>query len=248
MAGDWIKVETVTPDKPEVWLIAEKLDLSPDEVLGKLIRIWVWADQQTYNGDAGSVTRALLDRVTGCVGFADALLEAGWLRSESHGLVFPNFDRHNGKSAKRRSLTKKRTEAWRDAPSVTRASPEKRREEKSNTPPTPSKKRKKKAGVVDLPDIPAELDSPEFKVIWSEWQRHRTEKRQTLTPTAVRRQLKELAKMGADRAVAAIGHSITQGWTGIFEPGVQAAAQSGESAIDRHIRELESQTQEHQDE
>jgi len=162
-------------------------------------------------------------------------------------LVFPNFDRHNGKSAKRRSLTKKRTEAWRDAPSVTRASPEKRREEKSkNTPPTPSKK--KKAGVVDLPDIPTELDSPEFKVIWSEWQRHRKEKRQTLTPTAVRRQLKELAKIGKERAISAIEYSISQSWTGIYEPGVQAAAQSGESAIDRHIRELESQTQEHQDE
>ncbi len=40
MAGDWIKVQHVTPDKPEVWQIADRLDIDPDAVVGKLIRVW----------------------------------------------------------------------------------------------------------------------------------------------------------------------------------------------------------------
>ena len=33
MAGDWIKFEIATPDKPEVWEIAESLDIDPDAVI-----------------------------------------------------------------------------------------------------------------------------------------------------------------------------------------------------------------------
>jgi hypothetical protein len=40
MAGDWIKIEISTPDKPEVAIIAECLKIDPDAVVGKLFRIW----------------------------------------------------------------------------------------------------------------------------------------------------------------------------------------------------------------
>ena len=39
MAGDWLKVEVATPDKPEIWLIAEELQIDPDAVVGKLLRV-----------------------------------------------------------------------------------------------------------------------------------------------------------------------------------------------------------------
>lgn len=58
MASSWIKVEVITPDKPEIFQIAEILNIDPDAVLGKLVRIWAWADQQTIDGNAGSVTQA----------------------------------------------------------------------------------------------------------------------------------------------------------------------------------------------
>jgi hypothetical protein len=137
MAGDWIKVQTCTPDKPEVHLIAEQLGIDPDAVTGKLIRIWCWADQQTIDGNAVSVTKTLLDRVACVTGFAQCLLKVGWLVETDSGFQFPNFDRHNGNSAKTRALSAKRTEKHRktapvcNAPSVTTALPEKRREEKS---------------------------------------------------------------------------------------------------------------------
>ena len=143
MAGDWIKVQTCTPDKPEVHMIAEKLGIDPDAVTGKLIRIWCWADQQTIDGNARSVTKTLLDRVTGVTGFAEMLIEVGWLMPTDVGFAFPNFDRHNGNSAKTRASVAKRVEKHRKTPvandsqcnalTVTSALPEKRREEKSNS-------------------------------------------------------------------------------------------------------------------
>lgn len=109
MAGDWLKIECSTPDKPEVFLIAERLGFNDsDSVVGKLLRVWIWADQQTEDGNAPSVTKALLDRVAGAPGFADAMIETGWLRPAKTGFVFPNFDRHNGRTAKNRAQTAKR--------------------------------------------------------------------------------------------------------------------------------------------
>lgn len=69
----------------------------------------------------------------------------------------------------------------------------------------------------DAKPLPPELDVPEFRAAWAEWERHRREKRQRLTATARSRQLARLTAMGANRAVAAIEHSIANGWTGIFE-------------------------------
>ena len=108
MAGEWIKIESVTPDKPEVFQMAEILGIDPDAVVGKLLRIWVWADQQTIDGNARGVTRALLDRLTSAAGFADALVSVGWLVDTDDGLTFPRFGEHNGKTAKSRALGAKR--------------------------------------------------------------------------------------------------------------------------------------------
>ncbi|WGL96473.1 DnaT-like ssDNA-binding domain-containing protein [Arsenophonus nasoniae] len=108
MASSWIKVEVITPDKPEIYQIAEILSIDPDAVLGKLIRIWAWADLQTLDGNAGSVTKSVLDRLTFVTGFADALIQVGWMREIDGKLILPNFDRHNGESSKKRALTNRR--------------------------------------------------------------------------------------------------------------------------------------------
>jgi hypothetical protein len=124
MAGDWIKLEIATSDKPEVWQIGESLGIDPDAVVGKLIRVWAWFDQQTLDGNAKgnatsvttgnaasvtkSATMALLDRKVGVTGFCAAMISVGWMLDDSGALTLPNFDRHNGKTAKTRALTAKR--------------------------------------------------------------------------------------------------------------------------------------------
>jgi hypothetical protein len=108
MAGNWIKFETSTSDKPEVWQIAESLGIDPDAVVGKLLRIWAWFDDQTESGNAPVTVAALLDRRVGVSGFVSAMVSAGWMTQKSGVLTLPNFDRHNGETAKSRALTAKR--------------------------------------------------------------------------------------------------------------------------------------------
>ncbi len=66
MAGDWIKIESVMPDKPEVGVIAEELGIDHDAVIGKLVRFWIWADQQSVDGNALSVTFAFHSVIRKC--------------------------------------------------------------------------------------------------------------------------------------------------------------------------------------
>jgi len=80
----------------------------------------------------------------------------------------------------------------------------------------PNKRPSKKTQCATL-DLPFELDTPAFRETWGSYIQHRKEKRSTLTPTAVARALKQCEAWGEARAIAAIEHSITMGWTGIFE-------------------------------
>ena len=82
MALNWIKFETTTSDKPEVWAIANELGIDPDAVVGKLLRVWAWFDEQTENGNAPSVTSALLDRRVGVTGFVKSVIQTGWLEDD----------------------------------------------------------------------------------------------------------------------------------------------------------------------
>lgn len=147
MASNWIKLEVITPDKPEIFRLAEILNIDPDAALGKVIRFWAWADQQMIDGNAEcnarGVTKSAIDRITFMAGFADALIQVGWLVETNGVLSLPNFERHNGKSSKKRAVTNERVTKIRElkrkgnAASVTKtdqkALPEEEKEEDINT-------------------------------------------------------------------------------------------------------------------
>lgn len=103
MAGDWIKMRMDLGDDPAVVFIAERTGLDEDAVVGKLHRLWCWADKHTTDGTAPAITERWVDRYVAKAGFADAMVNAGWLTFSESGVEFPNFERHNGKSAKVRS-------------------------------------------------------------------------------------------------------------------------------------------------
>ncbi len=111
MSTSWIKVEVTTYQKIEVLTIADLLDIEPHCAFGKLVVLWCWADVNTIDGHANGVTKILIDSVVGLKGFAEAMLDSrvGWLREEGDGMLFfTNFDRHNGKGAKKRSVDARR--------------------------------------------------------------------------------------------------------------------------------------------
>ncbi len=145
MAGEWLKMEACTPEKSEVLAITAKMGWDDtDLTVGKLFRIWRWFDQHTTNGNACGVTTALLDRIVGVTGFCEAMHSVGWLCIHDTGISLPNFERHNGNTAKSRALTAKRVanhkanakaNAQGNAATVSTALPreEKRREETPTT-------------------------------------------------------------------------------------------------------------------
>ncbi len=151
MAGEWLKMECDTPEKPEVMALTAALGWTDtDLTVGKLFKLWRWFDKHTVDGNAVGVTTALLDVQIGVTGFCDKLIAVGWLEVHEGGLRLPKFDRHNGNTAKSRSLTAKRVANFKsnakgngagNAPTVTGALPreEKRREQEKN-PPTPRKR------------------------------------------------------------------------------------------------------------
>lgn len=190
MAGDWIKLQKDTPDKPEVLAIASRMNLDPDAVVGKLVRIWSWFDTHTIDGNANSVTFSLLDRLAGITGFAEQMTFVGWLDQKGHVLTLPNFEYHNGETAKKRALGKNRQDKHRNneesnansnALSVTKTSPEKRREEKSI-----EIQREKATSVACPPDIDQQ--------IWDDWKQLRKAKKAPVTETVVNSARNEAAK------------------------------------------------------
>ena len=109
MRRPWIKLEVATPDKPEICVLASKLRLDEDAVVGKLVRFWSWLAQNRLAGDDLGVTLEFVDRLTGRRGFGQAMLEVRWLERDDQGrLSVPHFDRHNSEVARTRALTKQR--------------------------------------------------------------------------------------------------------------------------------------------
>ena len=104
----WIKLETHTFDKVEVFSMAQELGIDPDSVVGKCARVWAWFDANTTDGITKSVTTALLDRYCGITGFSQAMVNVGWMVIEDGDLFLPNYDRHNSQTAKDRALNAKR--------------------------------------------------------------------------------------------------------------------------------------------
>jgi len=173
-----------------------------------------------------------IDRASGVPGFGQAMADVGWVAAEQGGgLRFPKLLSHiTSPEEREREMAKNRKRRQRERERDTRRDPsrdshsdvtprlENRREENKKPPKPPSE-------AVNI--LPSSLDTEAFRAAWAQWQQHRREKRQPLTPTAVKQQLKKLEGWGHDRAVAAIAHSVAQGYTGLFEGGGDGRAGPG---------------------
>ncbi len=137
MRRPWIKIDTSTPDKPEICTIATSLRIQPDAVVGKLIRLWSWAELNRVSANDLGVTCEFIDKLVGQKRFGAAMMEAGWLVETDGRLSLPHFERHNGPLAKSRVLTAKRVKRHRDrneensAKIITKAPPSNAKKTKS---------------------------------------------------------------------------------------------------------------------
>ncbi|MBX3380916.1 MAG: hypothetical protein KF805_12560 [Phycisphaeraceae bacterium] len=251
MAGDWIKWLKGLGFRSEVLTVARKLNVHRGVIALACMEMWEWADSETIDGHVRGATAELIDAKVCLPGFSSALESVGWLKVKTEGISIPNFGRHNGKPAKLRAMKTKRQNDWRadvddsvdadvDAQVSTSASTreEKRREDvkpKTEEPPNPPRGGGTRACNVAIPDC---LQTEPFLAAWDEWGQHRREKRARLTTAAAKRQLAKFAEWGEARAIAAIHHSVQNGWTGIFEPDRPGSVTHRESDGERTLRIL----------
>ena len=95
---------------------------------------------------------------------------------------------------------------------------------------------KKTHSDTPFPDLPFDLDSEAFEQTWTEYRQHRKEIKKPMTATSEQKALKKCLALGEARAIAAIEHSIANGWQGIFEDkGGNGQAQDEPDALDRYL-------------
>ena len=210
MAGDWIKMRTNLDTDVRVIELSVILGITELHVVGCLWKLWAWADQHTFDGNAIRVTDVTLDRFTAVTGFADALRKVGWLEGRNGSLTFPRFAEHNGQTAKNRAETKERVAKHRNAKSVTdvtqKALPEKRREEKN---------KERDSGENRIQFL--ETRSLEFMESWERWKLHSRDKGKPIGGLSEQDQLMELFQAYPTEleAIKAITHSIRRNWANI---------------------------------
>lgn len=118
----WIKMRTDLRDDPRVIFISRQLKKDRNQVIGMLYCLWSWTDTYTKTGDCLPVLDEDIEKISGgrsAKGFAAALRKVGWLAGDNWELRLPNYDEHNGETAKSRALTSKRMARIRDGRSVT---------------------------------------------------------------------------------------------------------------------------------
>lgn len=115
-SGNWIKMRVDLQSHPKVVRMASALraDKKPAvkrdrlAVVGALHAVWSLFDAHTEDGILDGYSLESLDEEIGWRGFSAALVAVRWLDETDDGLSLPEFEEHNGASAKRRAQETKR--------------------------------------------------------------------------------------------------------------------------------------------
>jgi hypothetical protein len=123
VANDWIKMRTSLQSHPKVVRILSALGTDKFRVVGGLHAVWSVFDSHSVDGALHGYTPEALDHVIGWPGFSAAMMAVKWLGFDgAETLTLPEFDEHNGQSAKRRAEDQKRKRDGRKCPQSVRNS------------------------------------------------------------------------------------------------------------------------------
>lgn len=139
MSKPWIKMTTDLRRHPKVVRISSALNADRLRTVGALHAVWAIFDEHSADGDLPGYTTEVVDDELRWPGFAAQMARVGWLLISDDGLRLPEFDTHNGASAKRRAQEADRKRSARASASdadTLRTRGEERRGEKSIPPDT----------------------------------------------------------------------------------------------------------------
>lgn len=99
---------------PRVVRVAAATKSTKVQVIGALHWLWSMGQTQSNDGYIPLVTFEAIDAEVGIPGFASAMQSAEWLEESEGGVLIPDFEVYNGKSAKTRAKDRlrKTRERW----------------------------------------------------------------------------------------------------------------------------------------
>lgn len=111
MAGFWIPWEIGLASKREVLMIAKLLKIDRRIAATMCMEVWAWAQEQSLDGMVMGMSPSDVSSAVSVPGLGEAMTIAGWIVESENMIQFPNWQRFNGKSAKKRlqGLERKRT-------------------------------------------------------------------------------------------------------------------------------------------
>jgi len=124
MAGDWIKWTKGLENKREILAMSRELGIHRFHVAAACMVVWTWANGETEDGHVKGVSTDDIDGIAGVTGFAKSMEKAGWFCDKTHGVFFPNFEKNNGETTKKRmkSALRKRKQRFLQKQNVTEMS------------------------------------------------------------------------------------------------------------------------------
>lgn len=167
MAGDWIKMRSDLFTHPKVVRMASALKADTLRTVGGLMSVWCLFDAHSVDGKLDGYNGETLDDQLRWPGFAAAMSAVRWLDVDGESLVLPEFDTHNGASAKRRAQDADRKRSVRKESATEadkkRTREEKRREEEKNPPKPPKGGSDDGEGQQQKPKRAAKIGFAEFR-------------------------------------------------------------------------------------
>jgi hypothetical protein len=98
----WIKMRVNLERDEAIVLMAKELHRNEFTIIGMCYAFWSFADAQTKDGLLKHPFRWIDDNIVNCPGFCVAMQRVGWLSITEEYVDILKWDRHNGKSAKKR--------------------------------------------------------------------------------------------------------------------------------------------------
>ena len=175
----WIKMRTDLRNHPKVVRMSSALKADRLRIVGGLWSVWSTFDTHSVDGKLVGYTFFAIDEDLGWPGFGEAMAAVNWLiEVENEGLEIPEFDEHNGASAKRRATdTKRKAEVRKDDPeargSWNESGQKSAVDADKKTPRVELDKRKRKKEIPPNPPVGGSTIGPSlgFAEFWDAWPR-----------------------------------------------------------------------------
>jgi hypothetical protein len=147
MAGDWIKFRKTLLKDGRVRIVSRTCHASTVTVVGALVTLWCLADDHAdENGELHGYTKDDINTEVGLEGFCESLPD-DWIDINGEWVKLPDYQEHNGATAKKRAQDQQRQKRHRTVTDVSRtdrdknATREEKRREENNRGDKPTIKK-----------------------------------------------------------------------------------------------------------